>query len=137
MDGVGGPFPKNRAAAGSLLATRSLQFTVNSPSGVREGALNNEQLSEPRTAMNHEQWAKVLPNPVLNTMRLLVNEAKGQNVNVSLVDVSGRTLLQRVFVPEAHAHLEEFDVRQLTNGMYFLQINGGDKQATLKVVKVD
>jgi hypothetical protein len=136
QDGVGGPFPKNRVATGSLLASRSLQFTVNSPTGAREGALNRDLVSDPGTAPRETSWAQVLPNPVSNVLRLKVNEVKGQPVNVRLVDVSGRVLLQRVFVPEANAHLEEFEVSQMSSGMYFLQVHSGHKQAALKVLKV-
>jgi hypothetical protein len=129
-NGAGGPFPKNRAAAGSLLATRSLQFTVVSPAGAR--------LADSwQSIADRPEFARVLPNPVSQTMQLLINEAKGQSLNVSLVDMSGRALLQRVFVPETNAHQEAIEVSHLTNGMYFLQITGGDKQTTLKVIKVN
>ena len=66
-----------------------------------------------------------------------ISEAKGQKVNVNLMDASGRQLLQRAFVPETHQHQEEFEVSQLSNGMYFLKVNTADKQTTLKVIKVE
>jgi hypothetical protein len=77
-----------------------------------------------------------MPNPVANILHLKVNEAKGQNVNVSLTDASGRALLQRTFVPQTNQHQEEFEVSHLSNGMYFLQVNTADKKTTLKVIKV-
>jgi hypothetical protein len=70
-------------------------------------------------------------------MRLKVSEAKGQKVSVSLVDVSGRMMLQRSFVPETNQHQEEFEVSNLAYGMYFLKVNTLQQQATLKVVKVE
>ncbi len=81
-------------------------------------------------------FATVMPNPISNTLRLKVLEAKGQNVKVTLVDAAGRSLIQRVFVPETNQHQEELEVSQLNNGMYFLRVNTTDKQATLKVIKV-
>jgi signal recognition particle GTPase len=87
--------------------------------------------------MTKEAFAQVMPNPVANIMHLNVNEAKGEKVNVSLVDASGRTLLQRAFVPETNQHQEEFEVSQLANGMYFLRVNTKEKQTTLKVIKVN
>ena len=84
--------------------------------------------------MGGEQWAVVAPNPVSNTMRLKVSEAKGQNVGVSLMDASGRMMLQRSFVPETNQHQEEFEVSEIANGMYFLRVNTENKNATLKVV---
>ena len=44
-DGVGGPFPKNRIATGSLLASRTLQFTLKNPS-VRVGISDEEDTAE-------------------------------------------------------------------------------------------
>jgi hypothetical protein len=130
-DGVGGPFPKNRVATGALLATRSLQFTV-ATAALRQGEITSE--NEERITEN-STFAQVAPNPVSNTLQLKVNEAKGQTVQVRLTDVSGRTLLQRGFVPETDAHSEEFNVSELSDGMYFLKVNAGQKQTTLKVIK--
>ena len=97
-----------------------------------------------RQSVGSEQWrvssgqfAEVVPNPVSNIMRLKVSDAKGQNVNVNLIDASGRTMLQRTFVPDTNQHQEEFNVGDITNGMYFLRVNTENKNTTLKVVKVE
>jgi hypothetical protein len=133
-DGVGGPYPKNRVATGALLATRTLEFTVGgqqSAVGGRQSAVDGGQW-----AVSSGQFAEISPNPVSNTMRLKVSEAKGQKVSVSLMDASGRTMLKRDFVPETNQHQEEFEVSEITSGMYFLRVNAENKNATLKVVKV-
>ncbi len=93
--------------------------------------------SHRRTDGMTNMFVQVMPNPVSNTMHLKVNEAKGQKVNVSLVDASGRTLLQRAFMLETNAHQEEFEVSNLANGMYFLQVKTEQKQYTIKVIKVE
>ncbi|MFN8344062.1 MAG: T9SS type A sorting domain-containing protein [Spirosomataceae bacterium] len=134
QDGVGGPFPKNRAAAGVLLATRSLQFTVQSPQAMVGSRQAMASENEERRTENGA-FAQVMPNPIAETLRLQVMEAKGQTVNVHLTEVSGRTVLQRAFVSEAHAHLEEFDVSHLSGGMYLLRVTAGDKQNVVKVIK--
>jgi hypothetical protein len=131
QDGVGGPFPKNRVAVGSVLATRTLQFTVSSPQSMFGSRQGNELFT-----VDALGFAEISPNPVSNTMRLKVSDTKGQKVNVSLLDAVGRTMLQRSFIPETNQHQEEFNVGDITNGMYFLKVNTADKQATLKVVKV-
>jgi hypothetical protein len=81
-------------------------------------------------------FAEIAPNPVSNIMRLKVSQAKGQNVSVSLMDASGRMMLQRSFVPETNTHHEGFEVSELPTGIYCLRVNTANKQATLKVVKV-
>jgi hypothetical protein len=120
-DGVGGPYPKNRVPVGALLATRTLEFTVVGPShgspqsivGSRQSAVDGGQsaVDGGLWTVDYGQFAEVVPNPVSNTMRLKISEAKGQNVSVSLMDASGRMMLQRSFVPETNQHQEEFDVR--------------------------
>ena len=77
-----------------------------------------------------------MPNPVLSVLRLQVSDSKGQEVNVTLLDASGREMLHRNFVPETNSHREEFDVSELPTGMYFLQVINPSKQASLKVLKV-
>jgi hypothetical protein len=135
QDGVGGPFPKNRVATGALLATRTLQFTVSSPQSIvggRQSVVGSEQW-----VVSNGQFAEVAPNPVSNTMRLKISEAKGQKVGVSLMDASGRMMMQRNFIPETNQHQEEFEVDDLASGMYFLRVNTENKNATIKVVKVE
>ncbi|MFN8349194.1 MAG: T9SS type A sorting domain-containing protein [Spirosomataceae bacterium] len=146
QDGVGGPFPKNRAATGILLATRTLQFTVANQQfivGNREGLAEQEPNRHTATdsdnrqrIIEYELFAQVMPNPVSTTMHLNVNEVKGQKVNVSLADAAGRLLLQRAFAPQTNQHQEEFEVSHLASGMYFLRVKTTHKQATVKVVKV-
>jgi hypothetical protein len=139
QDGVGGPFPKNRVPVGPILATRTLQFTVVGPShGGQQSAVGGRQsVGSEQWRVSSGQFAEVVPNPVSNIMRLKVSDAKGQNVNVNLIDASGRTMLQRTFVPDTNQHQEEFNVGDITNGMYFLRVNTENKNTTLKVVKVE
>jgi hypothetical protein len=129
QDGVGGPFPKNRVATGSLLASRTLQFTVGSPVA-RMG------ISSELSTSGSQGLVQVIPNPVVNTMQLHVSEARGESVNIDLLDAWGRSLLQRSFVPPTNHHQEEFDLSHLANGMYFLRVKAHDQQTTLKIVKV-
>ncbi len=99
-------------------------------------ACPSREASEPFT-VGSLAGASVSPNPVSNILHLKISEAKGQQVNVSLLDAAGRLMLQRAFVPESNQHQEEFEVSNLSNGMYFLRVITADKQTTLKVVKVE
>jgi hypothetical protein len=126
QDGAGGPFPKNRIAKGTLLATRTLQFTVVEPSNSsRQGIVDSGK------------FAEIAPNPVSNTMRLKVYDKKSQAVKISLLDAAGRTILQRAFIPETNRHQEEFEVSDLGYGIYFLRVTAQHENVTLKVVKIE
>jgi hypothetical protein len=133
-DGVGGPFPKNRVAAGNLLATRTLQFTVGTPAA-RIGA--EPQFDKLSFTPETQEWALILPNPVSKTLHLKISDTRGQKVSVDLLDAAGRLMLQRTFVPETNQHQEEFEVSHLGTGMYFLQLHSDRFKTTLKVIKTD
>ncbi|MFN8345176.1 MAG: T9SS type A sorting domain-containing protein [Spirosomataceae bacterium] len=140
QDGVGGPFPKNRVATGALLATRTLQFTVEGSGTTRQAAKDNKQTGD---LMNGEwnresgSFAEVAPNPVTKIMQLKIKNTQGQKVSIRLTDVTGRILLQGGFVPETNQHQEEFEVGHLANGIYFLKVNTADQQTTVKVLKTE
>nr|WP_028526982.1 T9SS type A sorting domain-containing protein [Runella limosa] len=137
MKGWGSIYPSTRKAQGNVLAYQEYWFRIQSKDGVGTGAA--------RTANGGQQlgvsgelssFARVMPNPVTSVLRLQVQGSKGQEVQTSLTDASGRRVLGRTFVPETNSHQEEFGVGELPAGMYFLQVNAGDKQVTLKVIKV-
>ena len=96
-----------------------------------KGSDNGQQITD------NGAFATVLPNPVTHTLRLKVQNSKGQAVQASLTDAAGREVLSRQFVPETNTHQEEFGVSALPTGMYFLKVSTADQQATLKVVKVE
>ena len=85
--------------------------------------------------LNPSGFATILPNPVTNILRLQVQDSKGQEVKAILLDAAGREVLSRKFVPETNMHHEEFGVSSFANGLYFLQVQTFEQQATLKVVK--
>ena len=58
-------------------------------------------------------------------------------MQTELLDALEREVLNRQFVPETNSHQEEFGVQELPMGMYFLKVSTLDRQATLKVVKVN
>ncbi|MBB3838367.1 hypothetical protein FHS57_002372 [Runella defluvii] len=159
MKGWGSIYPSTRKPQGNVLAYQEYWFRIQSKDGVgvgaaREGANGKEQEAKSkgqgaRVGPSHGNgsdnrqpitdngsFATVLPNPVTHTLRLNVQDSKGQVVQAALMDAAGRDVLSRQFVPETNTHQEEFGVNALPAGMYFLKVTTSEKQATLKVVKV-
>ncbi|MBB3838369.1 hypothetical protein FHS57_002374 [Runella defluvii] len=153
--GWGSIYPSTRKAQGNVLAYQEYWFRIQSKDGVgvgaaREGANGKEQEAKSKWQGANGQgsdngkqitdngaFATVLPNPVTHTLRLNVQDSKGQVVQTTLTDAAGRDVLSRQFVPETNTHQEEFGVSALPTGMYFLKVSTAEKQATLKVVKVE
>ncbi|AYQ33214.1 BspA family leucine-rich repeat surface protein [Runella sp. SP2] len=161
MKGWGSIFPSTRKPQGNVLAYQEYWFRIQSKDGIGVGAARTAeseeangqgargegqdangkgQGSDRRTAIIPPLGGRglaVLPNPVTNILRLKVQESKGQLVQTTLTDASGREVLRRQFVPETNTHQEEFGVSELPAGMYFLQVTTTDQQATLKVLKMN
>ncbi|WP_164490271.1 T9SS type A sorting domain-containing protein [Runella sp. SP2] len=158
--GWGSIYPSTRQAQGNVLAYQEYWFRIQSRDGVGvgaareeakgsgQGANGKEQGSDRRTATNLSPWkglkstdngsfATVLPNPVTNILRLKVQGSKGQVVQTSLMDASGRQVLSRAFTADTDAHTEEISVDKLAPGVYFLSVNTAQLVRTLKVLKIE
>jgi len=135
MKGWGSIYPSTRKPQGNVLAYQEYWFRIQSKDGVGVGAARVSGL--PFTVEGSRSSVEVMPNPVSTVLRLQVQDSKGQAVQTTLTDASGRSVLRRSFVPETNTHQEEFGVRELPTGMYFLNVSTETQQATLKVVKVD
>lgn len=134
MKGWGSIYPSTRQAQGNVLAYQEFWFRIQSKDGIGVGAAR--EAAESLATAEQNELAEIAPNPVSQTLYLKVKNVKGVSVNLDLMDISGRKVLGRSFVPESNQHQEEFDVSQMVNGMYFLRINAGSKQTTLKVLKM-
>lgn len=128
-DGVGGPFPKNRIATGSLLATRSLQFTV-ATGGTRQGI-------EELTALSEENWVSIFQNPVSDEVVVRISGKVGEEVNLGLVNLQGQSLQHRIVKLSSPQQYEVLNVRSFNAGMYVLKATKGDQIKTIKVVKAE
>ena len=138
--GEGSIYPATRKPQGNVLAYQEYWFRIQSKDGIgvgaaREGTNDNGPMAI--VPSMERRGLTILPNPVTNILRLQVQDSKGKEVKATLLDASGRKVLGRSFVPETNTHHEEFEVGSLVSGMYFLQVTTPEKQATLKVVKVD
>jgi len=138
--GWGSIYPSTRKAQGNVLAYQEYWFRIQSKEGVGVGAARSADSGEQglgrRTVKGEGQRAIVLPNPVTNILCLQVSDSKGQEVQTTLLDASGREILDRKFAPETNSHQEEFGVSELPTGMYLLKVSTSSKQVMLKVVKV-
>ena len=151
--GWGSIYPSTRKPQGNVLAYQEYWFRIQSRDGVGVGAARTadsegangkgqgargegQEANGKGQGSDNGSFASVMPNPVTNVLRLKVQDSKGQVVQSTLMDATGREVLRRQFVPETNTHQEEFGVSELPTGMYFLKVSTETQQATLKVVKV-
>ncbi|WP_164490089.1 T9SS type A sorting domain-containing protein [Runella sp. SP2] len=148
--GWGSIYPSTRKPQGNVLAYQEYWFRIQSKDGVGVGAARQVANGSGQVAKGKWQgadngkqitdngaFANVMPNPVMHTLRLKVQNSQGKEVTAELLDAAGRRVLGQRFVAETNQHQEEFEVSDIANGMYFLRVNAGEKQVTLKVIKVE
>ena len=140
MKGWGSIYPSTRQPQGNVLAYQEYWFRIQSKDGVGVGAAREAgEQGASNSALIPPSGVRglfVLPNPVTDILRLQVQGSKGQTVQTTLSDASGREVLRRQFVPETNTHYEEFEASGLPNGIYFLKVANSTNTSTLKVIKV-
>lgn len=79
--------------------------------------------------------AAVYPNPVRENMNLVLNPGKSANAVITLLDISGRSVLNRRFDLQAEdLNTLQIPVSGLPSGIYMLKIQAGSKVISRKVV---
>jgi hypothetical protein len=79
--------------------------------------------------------ALTYPNPVIDRLSLKIEGAAGQNVRIQLMDISSRTILDKVVEVESPAYQEEIQLAQREAGIYILRVSTATETRTLKVLK--
>ena len=71
----------------------------------------------------------VYPNPA-NDRLYISYKSENQKINFSIIDLMGKTILSNSL------DAEYIDISMLENGVYFIQLNNGNKISTAKFIKV-
>lgn len=87
-------------------------------------------------AVAEMQFAQVnvntFPNPVQDVLAVQVNSINRSNVQVDLMDASGK-IIQRTMLYQGST-IAHFDTRTLYNGTYFVRVGNGENSITKKIV---
>lgn len=73
----------------------------------------------------------IYPNPASGTVNLLFTESTTDTVNVTVTDLSGKTVVSKKVSTNGDAML---DVSSLSSGMYFINVKADEKQQTKKLM---
>jgi hypothetical protein len=74
----------------------------------------------------------IYPNPVKNDLLVRSTDSETHQLNYTIYDVFGRTIKSEKLVTPAVV-----DVSELENGIYFIQLQEGDSNSTLKFIKIE
>jgi len=134
-DGIGGLYPKNRQPSGSLLATRTLSFTIANP--LREGGGNDDVFGNEIPDLKEENWASIFTNPVSNEVVVRLSGKVGETVQLNMVNLQGQVVDQSGVSLESVSQYATINASSFTGGFYILKAIKGDKIKTIKVLKVE
>jgi Leucine-rich repeat (LRR) protein len=127
-----GQSPSLRTPQGAQLSYQEHWFRIQSKAGIGIGATRTGNPDN-----KDEALATIAPNPASKYFTLTIQNAKNQEVQYQLIDLSGRTLMQRKVIPETNTHSEYIDVSLYTAGMYLMHVNTPTQQTVLKLMKIE
>jgi endoglucanase len=76
----------------------------------------------------------VHPNPTSGLFTLTSDALTNRNTEVDILDMQGKVMQSRTIANSQKIN-ENFDIRQLQNGVYFIRIKGMNESRTLKIIK--
>ncbi|HEV7350551.1 ExeM/NucH family extracellular endonuclease [Telluribacter sp.] len=121
---------RQRSSDGKGFVEVELSFT---PTVCATDAAARTGLAESETI--RELTLSVLGNPVTEVVTLDVRGAKGQPLQVQLMDLQGRIIQTRQIENAAEVEHHTFDVRRVGVGMLLLQVSTSQQQKVVKIVK--
>jgi hypothetical protein len=74
---------------------------------------------------------KIYPNPTMSDFRMSLGNAQGEPVSIRIMDITGKVLKQI----KTAGNLIVFG-KELTSGVYFVEINKGNNRQTFKLIKL-
>lgn len=77
----------------------------------------------------------VAPNPVVDEMSVFVNVETKQTANISIIDVTGKTVMQMTIALNVGNNKATISTASLSKGVYTLKINGDEQLFAQKIIK--
>lgn len=77
----------------------------------------------------------IFPNPVLSTLKINFL-ADDDEVNIDIINIQGKSLIQKIQSVEKGLNQIQLDVNDLSNGIYFLKMNYGNNESRQRFVKM-
>lgn len=75
------------------------------------------------------------PNPANELLTVTIDNIAG-NAQISITDISGKTLQQRNFTAKNNSIIASFDVKNYPAGVYLVNVQSGDGIKTMKLTKL-
>jgi len=126
-------------AADTVTGTTTIVVTAEDGSTTLTYSVNffvEKEIINIRTLTNNLD-VNVLPNPILNNAILEINMPVSEQVNVSMVDISGhevKTIVRNQLMSGSNS--VEFSTNNLSKGVYYIIVRSSSYSSIVKVVKL-
>ena len=78
---------------------------------------------------------QLYPNPVSNRLHITFKSEKGENVQLSIINLQGKVLQQQNMACHEGANIAEMSVAGLKQGIYLFRFQNREKNETIKFLK--
>ena len=90
----------------------------------------------PQTCTNSVNSLKIIPNPVVDKVSIIVSREKAGRINLTLVNAEGKRVFENTYQQAAGSQIKTIDMRQMSAGIYFIKVIADDKKIeTIKIIK--
>lgn len=96
---------------------------------------HNNKLST-KASDNHAIVSSIFPNPGNGSLNISWKQTPGQQIDIKILDISGRTVAQAKRNSSVEVNLANINLSSLPNGIYFVQLTNGAGMVTHKYVKI-
>lgn len=112
---------KETGANGCIGDAQNLAITLTPNSGMHETAATNS--------------VSVFPNPMNDRIHITFNQASAYASHIKVINILGQTVKELTIANISAGYTQSLDVRELSNGVYFVEINNKESHQQIKVVK--
>lgn len=141
--GIGDTFTQDDINTGLVVFTNtqtelfSDSFKVDLTNAAN-GWLPNQTINLTATTLSNElleiDGLNVYPNPSAGDITVKLNPKTQNDVQVTLFDLQGRTVLSKTFRNTSLNFSEQINVRNFSNGVYLLNIKEGNYSSTRRII---
>lgn len=84
--------------------------------------------------INTSTQLMIYPNPVKNKFFIEFSSEDSQNIQVELINITGKTVYSKTLLQISGNYKEEFDVSSFSKGIYYLRVIGNNSIVNKKVI---
>jgi len=132
IESITNDFNNNNSLNGAEfpVGTTSIIWTIEDVAGNTTSCSFNVTIDQATGINNLEKLGvSIYPNPINNMLNITFNKENIKQIRI--IDITGKTFIEKTDISE----IERIDMSGFNSGIYFIQINSGEKVYSSKIIK--